>query len=140
LCFFNQRRASNTCCLFTRNDLGYTLQVSLLPNYLIKTTIVSLRSGNSLHMADISCGNVTQCPFKAKTPLDKCTDGTYLEHLRIRNFSAMLNLFSSGGMSKCGTLLPSLSLTKSPSSETSYQTGCKLFFKKYIGSFLLWHF
>ncbi len=52
----------------------------------------------------------------------------------------MLNLFSSGGISKCGTLFPSLSRTKYPSSETSYQAGCKLLFKKYIGSFLLWHF
>ncbi len=84
-------------------------------------------------MADISCGNVTQCPFKANVPLDRCTDGKKLEHLRIRNFSAMLNLVSSTGLSKCGTLFPSLSLMNSPLSETSYQAGCKLFLKKYMG-------
>jgi hypothetical protein len=74
--FFNQRRASNTFFLFTRKDLGYTAEVSLLPMYHMKTTIVSLQSGNLLHMADISCRNVTQCPFKANVPLDRCTDGT----------------------------------------------------------------
>ncbi len=58
----------------------------------------------------------------------------------MQNCSAMLNLFSSTGISKCGTLLPSLSLMSSPSLETSYQTGCKLFLKNYMGSFWLWHF
>jgi hypothetical protein len=62
--------------LFTRKDLGYTADVSLLPMYCMKTTIDSLQRGNSLHMDVISWGKVTQCPLSANVPLERCTNET----------------------------------------------------------------
>ncbi len=63
----------------------------------------------------MSCGNVTQWPFNAKVPFDKCIDGTKFAHLQIRSFSAMLNLSSLWGLSNRGIFFPFESIWKDPS-------------------------